>query len=52
MKDFDTAVEIIAGASGVAGPNYEYAISQYWFLGAANPQDSACSRSARGKVRR
>ena len=46
MADFDAAVEIIAGASGVAGPNYEYAINTWANLAGLGIRDPLIERVA------
>jgi cation transport protein ChaC len=46
MKDFDAAVEIIARASGVAGPNYEYAINTWANLSGLGIRDALVERVA------
>jgi cation transport protein ChaC len=46
MKDFDAAVAIIASASGVAGPNYEYAINTWANLSGLGIRDMLVERVA------
>jgi cation transport protein ChaC len=46
MTDFDAAVAVIAGASGVAGPNYEYAINTWANLSGLGIRDTLVERVA------
>ena len=46
MQDFDAAVAIIAGARGVAGPNYEYAINTWANLAGLGIRDALVERVA------
>jgi cation transport protein ChaC len=46
MRDFDAAVAVIAGASGIAGPNYEYAINTWANLAGLGISDPLVERIA------
>jgi glutathione-specific gamma-glutamylcyclotransferase len=46
MTDLELAVEIIAGAAGVAGPNHEYAINTWANLSGLGIRDSLVERVA------
>lgn len=52
MSDFDAVVETIAGASGAAGPNYEYALNTWVNLAGLGIRDPLVERVADALRRR